>query len=357
MWIIDGVELSEDVNRRMREYIITQMSNFLKFLLAVNEIEDSGTKTFDEVCAEKLYEVVYKAPKYMSNVKCLWDIIFNLLGIYIRGTYTPILSAYCRTNKIITKHDLFIKMSAELDSWIHTIDHNIDAIAFGISQKNDIWYIFNIYGQNYYNYTKIPKFCIDTLDLIIKNDFENIDMDPDSAEIYRIIPIRNKYDDPLQQVFYKYIMIQLMRYKLNFVKMTSNDVYVILSKIIYRFDRHINININIPVDEEIPLDNIDQIIEYAESKIPQYPAEIKDYLSIAASINRFIWYRNKSTIVNLAKMAELSNYNLRDLPIDTIISGLCGARPLHEIPLEDIPAYYARLTYNYSGKHTKPARI
>ena len=350
------MEINAETKRRLHEYIITQMSNFLRFLLAVNEIKDSSNETFDEVCTDIYYDQNISKYKHKYNYKCLWTIIFKELGRYISRSYTPILSAYCRKNKITTKHDLYIKMSDELESWINTIDRldDISVIAFGITQKNDIWHIFSKYSRNYSNDVEITKFYRDSLDIIIKNDFENIYIDHDYAKIKHIKPIQNKYDDPWQHVFYKYIILYIMRDQPYSAKITPNDICAILSDIIYS-----NFNIDIQIhstDANIMLNNIDQIIDYADSKIPQYPAEIKDDLSILASINRFINTFDKSTIVKLAKMAELSNYNLSNLPIDVIIRGCFGAAPIQCIPLEQIPDYYARLTQSYSGMNTKAAK-
>ena len=360
------MRFSEEVNSRLREYIITQMLNFLRFLLAVNDIKDSGTKTFDEVCLEerKYFITEMKIERvrafydldnlYIPNYNCLWDLIFNNIGRRIKESYTPILSAYCRNHKIMTKRDLYIKMSAELDSWINTIKRfeDIVVISIGMARNFDIWHTFDVYSRNFYNGDACTNWYRYALQILIENNFENINPDPksESYEILTIETIKNKYDDPVQQVFYKYIMIRLIRGKKDLtVKMSTNDICNLLSRIImYRF------NINIPIhskDENIQFNNIDQIIEYAESKIPQYPTEIKDYLSILASANM---YGCQIALANLAKMVELSKYNLRNLPIIPIIYGYYGATPLIDIPLEQIPEYYVRLTHNYNN--TKAAK-
>ena len=365
MWLKDEVDDSilEEVNRRLREYIITQMSYFLRFMLAENEIEDSRTKTFDEVCDDERNELIqrYDSPKYIPNFNCLWDIIYNLWDIDTAKSYTPILSAYCRSNKIATKNDLYIKMSAKLESWIRTINRieDIVIIAIGMSRNHDICYTLNIYDRNYNNEYSITKFYKDSLDILIKNNFENIDPDLLSFGygIRPIKPVQNKYDDPLQQVFYKYIMRRFRQIQPDLtVNMTPGEICELLSEIIH-FRFRINISLNIPIiDKNIRFNNIDQIVDYFESKIPQYPTKLKDHLAILLSIGRLGYTSNDSLIANLAKMAELSKYNLRNLPIDLIINGYSGATPLDEIPLEDIPEYYARLTHNYSGTHTKAAR-
>ena len=364
MWI------SEEVDSRLREYIITQMLNYLRFLLTVNDIKDSGTKTFDEVCVEerKIFitentreslRAFYKLENlYIPNYNCLWDIIFNDLGFF-KESYTPILSAYCRNNEIMTKSALYIKMSAELDSWINTIKRfeDIVVIAIGMSRNFDIWYTFIGNGRNLYNDDTFSKYHRDILEILIKNNFEHIDPD---AELYGIRPIKpviNKYDDPWQQVFYKYIMIRLIRNHQHYLTVNTFPDYIcdILSRIImYIFEIYIPIHSK---DENIKFNNIEQVIDYFESKIPQYPNEIKDQLSILKSTNVDIpLRRSQNFLTNLAKMAELSNYNLCNLPIYPIVYGYCGATKLSEIPFKQIPEYYAKLTQSYSGLRTKAAR-
>ena len=350
MWI------SEEVNCRLREFIITQMLNWLRFLLAVNDITDSNTITFDEFCADKRNGFIkwYNPSKNILNFKCLWDIIFVLINNDLRISYTQILSAYCRSNKIATKKDLYVKMSSELDHWVDTIGQFDEIVILSIvmSQNSDIWeelYKYDMFNMFDINHDIYNTFYTNTLDILIKNNFENIDPYSDDIQPYK--PIRTKYDDPHQQVFYKYIMLRFHTQHL-YVGMTSNNICELLSRIILNI---FNINIII-MYEKIMFNNIDQIIDYFESKIPQYPAEIKYYLSILASIKGFIPMPDKIILANLAKMAELSNYNLRNLPIDPIIYGFSGATPLGKIPLEQIPEYYARLTHNYSGQHTKAAR-
>jgi hypothetical protein len=175
-----------------------------------------------------------------------------------------------------------------------------------------------------------------------------------------IEPIKTKYDDPHQQVFYKYIMLRIHAIQTNLgFEMTTKMACATLSCIIddmfyvkipiHLLDENIEIN-------NIELNNIDQIIEYLESKIPQYPDEIKDHLLILTSSDGFIQPEDKHEMANLAKMAELSKYNLRNLPIEAIINGFYGAIPIKKIPLEQIPEYYARITHNYSGTNTKAAR-
>ena len=352
------MEIDAETKRRLSEYIITQMLNVLRFLLNVNEIVDSDTKTFDEVRIDTCNCFKQYYPKYIPNFNCLWDIIFNFLSWnYKRVSYTPIFSAYCRSNNIATKKDLYIKMSDELERWVDTIDRFEDLviIAIGMTQKCDIWGAFIKYG---YPPKKTTKFYRDILDILRANNFENIDWSPHGFKPYK--PIKTKYDDPHQQVFYKHIMIQLSMMQSWFsIKMTTNAVCTELSELIYAmFDVEIPVRL---LDENIELNNIeihniDQIIEYLESKIPQYPDEIKDHLSILASIDIYINPENKHTMTKLAKMAELSKYNLRHLPIYSIIHGFGGATPLEDIPLEQIPEYYARLTQSYSGTHTKAAR-
>ena len=353
MWLKDKVDGSilEDFNRRLREYIITQMLNFLRFLLAVNEIEDSKKTTFEQVCDVEFRAFIgcNDSPKYIPNFKCLWDIIFNKLGHFIHSSVTPIFSAYCRDNEINTKHDLFIKMAADLERWVDTINRfeDIVIIALGMSQNQEIWITFHIYPR-------ITDYCTDVLELLIKNNFENID--PYSYKIQPYLPIKHKYDDPLQQVFYKYIILELkyIILGLEYKTYSPKSVCQLLSKIINdQFD--INIQIH-PTDTTIQFDNIDQILEYCESKIPQYPAEITQYLSIATYINGMLEKRSIIKLYkldNIAKLLELSKDNLHNMPINPIIYGVCGAPKLDEIPLEQIPEYYAKLTKSYNN--TKPA--
>ena len=371
MWLKDVVDDSilEDVNHRLRGYFIRQMLNWLRFLLAVDDITDSGTKTFDEVCADEREKFIHDQigyydlqNLYVPNYRCLWDIIFNTLD-YRTIPYTPIFSAYCRSNKIATKTDLYIKMSGELESWVDTIHRfeDIVMIAIGMSQNNEIWYVFYKYNRVYNKRVPHTTFYTNALDVLSKNNFENFY--PHTYDIYAYKPIQTTYDDPLQQIFVKNIILKI-QFEIQFeiqnnrdFKTTAKNICVLLSNAIkLRFS--INIPIH-PTDAElnIRLDTIDQIIDYCESKIPKYPAEIKDYLLILSSINAYISITDKITLANLAKMVELSDYNLRDLPIMAIICGLSGATPLEAIPLEQIPEYYERLTYSYSGKHTKPARI
>ena len=352
--------LPENVNRRMREYIIWQMLNFLRFLLAVNNIADSETKTFDEVCAEErelfITEKTHESARYfydldnlyIPNYNCLWDLIFNTLGQNNQSPYTPILSAYCRSNNITTKTELYITMSAELENWVDTIDQldDIVIILIGMVQNREIYHTFSAYTRIRYGFPDLIDLYQNILDALFDNNFENID--PDSYEIKPYIPIQIKYTDPLQQVFYKYIIRSIdSTDPTELCDQISRTIY-------YRFNIIIQIQ---PTDNEknIIIKNISQMRDYCESKIPQYPAEIKDHLSVLTSINGFITWHNK--FANLAKMAELSEYNLRNLPIIAIMGGLRGATPIDKIPLEEIPEYYARLTYSYSGKHTKPARI
>ena len=256
-------------------------------------------------------------------------------------------------------------MSSDLDRWIHTIDQieDIVLLSIGMSKNCDMYDTYTTYGRSRDDdgvYTPY-SFITDALDVLIKNNFENID--PYSYEIQPFKPIKQKYDDPLQQVFYKNIMIRLrddIRPYWLFTK-TPKTICELLTQIIRE-----GFNVTIPlrptfaeVVQNTQFENIDQIIEYCESKIPQYPSEITDRLLILLSINGHIPVDDNETprLENLAKMAELSKYNLRDLPIKAIIYGLSAATPLEEIPLEQIPEYYARLTYSYSGKHTKAARI
>ena len=351
MWI------SEEVDRQLREYIITQMLNLLRFLLAVNNITDSGTKTFAEVCDDKrnIFLQTYDSHPYIPNFKCLWDNIFNLVYIDPYGSFTPILSAYSRSNKIETKKELYVKMSSELEKWANTIKRieEICIFAIGMTKKHNIWESLTIHNKYFNKDARMKNFYRDSLDLLINNNFDNIDLE--SFEIKPIEPIQTKYEDPLQQVFYKYIILSLRERQMDLhVRMTPDDICTVLSKIIlFRF----RISINIPImDENIQFNNIDQIIEYLESKIPPYPAEIKGHLSILTAINGFLFIYNKSTMIKLARLSELSNYNLINLPVGAIIHGCCGATPLEDIPLEQIPEYYARLTHNYSGTHTKAAK-
>ena len=361
MWLKDVVDdsLLEDFNRRLREYIITQMLNFLRFLLAVNEINDSKTITFEQVCDVELRDFIgwYNYSKYIPNFKCLWDIIFNKLkhNDYDddETRFTTILSAYCRSNNINTKKDLYITMSSELENWVNTINRfeDIVILAIGMSQKLDICEISIQYDWNLYEDKDIKKFYKDSLDLLMKYNFA--DIDPDSDYIKPKAHIKHKYDDPWQQVFYEYIMIELNNAQHYFpIRMSLNDICDSLSEII-RAIFNINIKFN-PSDGNMILNNIEQIIEYFESKIPQYPDKIKDHLSILISMNRPKY--DTYTITKLAKMAELSKYNLRDLPIRPIIYGEYGATPLVQIPLEQIPEYYARLTQSYSGLHTNASK-
>ena len=338
------MEINAETKRRLHEYTITQMLNILKFILAVNEITDSGTNTFDEVCIDKRNEFILTMSEYVPNFNCLWDIIFDMLDKDDEDSFTPILSAYCRSNKIKTKHDIYVKMSDELEKWVDTIDRFEDRviIAIGMSQKNQLCEIFSIYCRNYKNDVTITQFYRRALDILKKNNFENID--PDSYKIKPYTPIRTKYDDPLQQVFYKYIILDINYEKK--MKLSIQAICMLLSQNIkYRFDIDIPIY---PSDKNNDL--IIEYVDYVESKIPQYPDKIKGHLSILASIDWFIEDESE----NLVKMAELSKYNLRNLPIEPIINGYYGATPLDDIPLEDIPEYYARLTYSYNN--TKAAR-
>ena len=347
---------NEEADRRLREYIITQMLNWFRFLLAVNEIEDSKKMTFEYFCANERSAFLFKydSPKYIPNYTCMWDIIFNLLGHDI--PFTPIFSAYCRSNKIKTKHDLYIKMSAELDIWVNTINQFDDIVRFaiGMSKNCDIWHIFREYIRVYNKQAKHTTFYTNALDVLSKNNFENIEL-----YLYKIIPykpIQMMYDDIHQQTFFKFI-ISYLRHELRgySFKCSTYRICEFLSRHISGYFG-IDVQIN-HTDRNIMLNTFDQIIEYCKSKIPQYPAEIKDHLSILVSVEDApIILENKLGMLKLAKMAELSHYNLRDLPIFPITLGHCGATPLDEIPLEQIPEYYARLTHNYSGKRTKAAK-
>ena len=248
-------------------------------------------------------------------------------------------------------------MSNELDRWVDTINNfnDIVIIAIGMSRNLDIYSVFGYYDRGYNKHDTHATFYMDALDVLIKNNFENIE--PNSYYIYAYTPIQTTYDDPLQQIFVKNIIHKIqfeIQHNSDFKKTATNICNVLYEIIYYRFNIHITMH---HTDGDIPLNTIDQIIDYCESKIPQYPDKIKDHLSILRSINKFLYIDNKYIKYNLAKMAELSNYNLRDLPINAIIYGEYGAIPLEKIPLEEIPEYYARLTYSYSGKHTKPARI
>ena len=369
MWNIEGVELSEDVNRRLREYIITQMLNFLQFLLAVNDISDSGTTTFDEICeAERIkfintpsyeddneyehgenYDDGSVIEKYIPNFKCLWDIIFNKFGQDNPHPYTPILSAYCRSNNITKKQTLYIHMAEELDQWVKTITRldDIVIIAIGMVKNTDIYHIFEIYKRIQEKHGETKLFYGNALHRLIKNNFENI-----NPYSYYVCSISQKtYDDPLQQVFVEFIN-NSVNSKFSTGPWTKKYICDLVATIIYHtFDITIPIH---PTETEIIDDtefyHIPQIIEYCESKIPQYPAEIKPHLSILQVIDVYCF---DEIFDKLAKMAELSNYNLRNLPITAIINGDCGAIPIDEIP--NIPEYYARLTQSYSGLRTKAA--
>ena len=380
MWLKNEVDDSilEEVNRRLREYIITQMLNFLRFILAVNEIEDSGTKTFDEVCADERDEFIkpttfeieneyyhddyfeddyfedeYDTEKYIPNFKYLWDIIFNKFGQFNKQPYTPILSAYCRSNNITAKQTLYIQMAAELETWVDTITQfdDIVIIAIGMVRNIDICSIFEEYLRISHKHGPIKLlFYENILSILIENNFENIDQY--SFKIQPLKPIKQKYDDPLQQVFVKFINSKVDGPHKNPTAIyTKETICKNISDIIYdMFDIIIPI---LPTDANTEFDDIDQIIEYCELKIPQYPAEIKRNLSILQVIEVSIY---DDVFTNLAKMAELSNYNLTNLPIGPMIYGFCGATPLNAIPLEDIPEYYERLTQRYSGTHTKVAK-
>ena len=344
MWI------NEEVNRRLRGYLITQMSNFLQFLLAVNEIKDSDTTTFDEVCVSERSKYIYRPTHDRPYFKCLWDIIYNYVGFYIIWSYTPIFSAYCRSNDINTKTDLYIKMVSNLESWVDTIDQfeEMMTISIGMSKNTDIYSTFMTYFR--YRKSKPMTFYIDTLDILIKNNFENID--PYSYIIQPYIQSKQIYNDPLQQLFYKLIMHQInLDNKTNNLLNSSTFLCAYISRQIYN---KFNITMPIYTEMDIGFEKKSQIIDYCESKIPQYPTSITNYLLILQSINGYI-PGDEPEIPKLAKMAELSHYNLRNLPILAIIFGNCGATSLYKIPLEDIPEYYARLTYSYLGRHTKAA--
>ena len=336
MWI------SLEIDRRLREYIITQMLNFLKFLLVVNDIDYPDITNYADICdieRDKLIRIGYPIPNY----NYLWDVIFTLLNI--DWSYTQIFSAYCRSNEIKTKHDFYVKMSAELESWIDTIYklNDIVIMAIGMAQKFDIWTIFDIYARITFT-DVITDFYSDALDILKDNNFENID--PNSYEIRPIEQIQTKYDDRLQQVFYEYIM-RAFRTE-NYWAGTPISICESLSRIL---SQRFNINISIqPNDTEIniKMDNDDQIINYLESKIPQYPDEIKSHLIIISTINKFIPRCNDIFLIKFAKMAELAHYNLNNLPIGPIIFGY-GSTPLVDIPLEEIPEYYARLTQSYNN--------
>ena len=333
MRIIEGLGLSEDVNRRLREYIITQLLNFLRFLLAVNEICDSDTTTYYDVCEDERHAFLqyHFYPKCTPNFNCLWDIIFNSLDIDIKIPFTPILGAYCRSYKINSKKDLYVKMSAELECWLDTINRfeDIVIIAIGMSQKIEIHQVFYQYTRNFNEHPITKKFYIDALDILKKNNFKNID--PDSYFIQPDKIIRTKYDDPLQQVFYEYIMRERINYQ-QFLPdhPTAKNVCDQLSSIIYHeFNVKIQIHSldnDIALNNIIDLNNIIEQIKYFESKIPQYPDEIKAYLSILASTDLYI--TSYIEFEKLAKMSELSKYNLRNLPIYAMIHGYCGAIPI-----------------------------
>ena len=364
---------TEEVKFRLREYIVPQLINWFRFLLSVNDIVDSGDRTFEQVCADERAAFIhththtafgeqYDRPNLcVPNYKCLWDIIFNTIGYCIPYSYTPIFSAYCRSNDISRKDILYSTMSKELKSWVDTIDSDEDliTIAIGMSKNTDIFDTFTTYTRrrDEDGVYKRETFYTDALEILIKNNFENID--PYSYNIQPYLPIKQKYDDPLQQIFYKFIMIVfrvvIQEYWM-FTK-TPKSICELLSETIYgRFNVEMYFR---PTYAEIgkKFENIDQIIEYAESKIPQYPSRIKPQLLILQSINGsgYDYDNNKQLLANLAKMAELSKYNLRELPITAIVYGYCCPKPLHEIPLEQIPEYYARLTQSYSGFHTKTA--
>ena len=352
MWI------NKKVDPRLREYIIRQLLNFLRFLLAANDIEDTETKTFDEVCDEtrKTFTWVKAEPEYMPKFKCLWDIIFNLLGLC--DPYTDILSAYCRSNNITSKKDLYIKMSEELDVWVDAIDrhyqfNDIIIMALGMSQNQEIWYTFTSYNRIY---GPPAKFYKDALAVLIKHNFKNIN--PLTNTIQYVKPFEKKYDDPLQQFFYEHIMIRIL-YVRTWVCKTHPDYCKYIQRII-RDNFSITIQIQPTYeDAKIPLKNMKQIINYCESKIPQYPTEIKRNVLFLYSVNSYICYYNygRARFTNLAKMAELSYYYLRNLPMVPIMHGFCGATPIHEIPLEQIPEYYAQLTHSDSVRQIKPVRI
>ena len=352
-----------EIDRRLREYVIRQLLNWLRFLLAVNDISDSGTKTFDDVCADERAEFIhdqthdmsgqfYDRPNlYVPNYACLWDLIFNTLGHYNQTPFTPILSAYCRSNRITTKQALYSHMSDELESWVDTIDQfeDIVTIAIGMSKNRGIYETFMTYlrRRDEDGVYKSKTFYTDALDVLKKNNFENID--PCEYYIVPNDPIQKTFDDPLQQIFYEQVIWYVRQY---LVECWSRDPKFICHAISSFINSYFAISIQIqPTFAEIvqKIDTIDQFIEYCESKIPQYPAEITDRLLILRSISgRIPGYENEQTrLANLAKMAKLSEYNLRDLPIREIVYGLRGATPIHEIPLDQIPEYYARLTQKY----------
>ena len=346
MWI------NKEIDDRLREYLITQLLNWLRFLLAVNEITNSEMVLFDEARCDAIrwdYPHLELMPTYRPNYKCLWDIIFGLLGRH--RPFTPLFSAYCRSNNITTKPDLYIKMSAELKIWVDKIDQfdqfdDMVIIAIGMTKNMHIYDAFYKYVRirnASYDKPRYIKFYQNALDVLKKYNFENIDPDSHEIQLYRHIQI--KYDVPLQQVFCKHIILRLI-YKIQTTytfPLKSKYTCAILSNTIFNVFRII-IDIR-DTDQNIDLDNMDQVIEYCESKIPHYPAIITEHLSIFMSINGYIYIDSDSLFYNLSKMAELSYYNLRDLPMVAILNGYCGATPLHKI--QDIPEYYARITQSY----------
>lgn len=87
-----------------------------------------------------------------------------------------------------------------------------------------------------------------------------------------------------------------------------------------------------------------------EMPLQQYPAEIEPNLIVIKSLPPKIGlYKGYQNVKKLAKLAELSGYNLHDLPIlliDEIID---------DIKYEELNDFYIKITHRYSGSKTKAA--
>lgn len=345
-----------EINDKLNEYIYIQMLNLLRFLLNVNEIVDNETKSFDDLNLN-IDDLNLNIDDNIDPNKrsILWYVILSNFRFaeYNPGEYTSIFSAYCRKYNIATKKNLYIHMHEVLKPLINNLPPSfyIDIFVVGMSINANIYdsfvIIYDNFGSYSYNYLKHVMYV-----LSINNwngtqlSFDRISKHPINVEI--------KYDDPLQQIFYS----KFIEYATTALAYAEYYDFEEICDYEYDYDEQHSIQDIITefIDKEFKNKKTPgKIYIYVSQNdilpqhIPQYPPEIEPYLIIIKSLPKQVGFQKFQNILKLAKLAELSGYDLSEYPV-TIIDLM-----LPDITFDQLPDFYRQISHRYSGSNTKAA--
>jgi hypothetical protein len=334
-----------EIDPKLRNYVIKQMLQFLQFLLNLNEISDSNTYEFDAICKKDYYD------QRMEKFENLWDIIFIKLcdGKY---KYTTLFSAYCRKYNITTKKDMYIHMSESLETWVDRTYHYIDKVilTIGMSTNENIQSVYDYHLDYIENWG--PDYLKNIVDALKLTNLDGTTL-PLTYAWWSLNPIQIeiKYDDPLQQLFYAKFVEFIIRNrefsKYDDTQFTHIVEYSIQDIITDFIDSKINFKVAPNVyNKYFQVNGV--YLDY-DIQIPQYPPEIKPYLIIMQSLPPQIGFYTYNNVDKLAKLAELSGYNLSGLPLN-IIDWI-----LYSVSDEQLPGFYNQISHRYSGSNTKIA--